>query len=104
MIPTLGPGHAAPLSPAADAGAAAVRRALVDALGAHHYTDPEVRTALGRFVRQAREAGAPPERVVVDLKALIRPFESPATAAGAHAPALREELVWWGITLYYLAD
>lgn len=87
-----------------DPAASDARAAFVDALRTRHFTDPAVRAALGAFVSRAREAGAPPERVVVDVKQVIRPFEAAARVPLGGRPTLREELVWWAITLYYLAD
>lgn len=87
-----------------DPAASGARAAFVDALRRHHFTDPTVRAALGAFVSRAREAGAPPERVVIAVKEVIRPFEAAAGLTSDGQPTLREELVWWAITLYYLAD
>jgi hypothetical protein len=97
------PARHPPVTPP-DPTAAGARAAFADALRTHHFTDPTVRAALGAFVARAREAGAPPERVVIDVKEVIRPFEAAAGFPFDGQPTLREELVWWAITLYYLAD
>jgi alkanesulfonate monooxygenase SsuD/methylene tetrahydromethanopterin reductase-like flavin-dependent oxidoreductase (luciferase family) len=94
---------AAPAGPAGPAG-----RALAAALAAHHFSHPTVAAALATFVRQARDAGAPPERVLVGLKAVLRPFDEAdrggARAEGAAAGGLRERLVADAVRTYYRTD
>lgn len=85
-------------------GVAVIARALAAALAAHHFSTPAVRGALAQFVRRSRDAGAPPERVLVDLKALLRPVEARAREAGAASDERREQLVRSAISLYYQAD
>lgn len=58
---------------------------------------------VGRFVRHARDAGAPPERVLVALKAVLRPF-LPADAGRPEGDGLRERVVSDAVRAYYRAD
>jgi hypothetical protein len=59
-----------------------------------------LRSTLGRYVRQRREAGLPVERVLPEVKGLVR---EASALAGWFDPAdtLMAQVVRWTITAYY---
>lgn len=81
-------------------------QALSEALAAHHFSHPLVDAAVAGFAREARGAGMPPERVLVALKALLRPFEANDAAHGERAAGeeRRWQLVGTAVRAYYRAD
>ena len=60
----------------------------------------QLRSAVTTYVRNLRDAGTPPERVLVSVKGVVREsFCRELSAAGARA--LLEDVVRWSIDAYY---
>lgn len=70
---------------------------------ARSFERPELREAVARLARRAREGGCPPERLIIGLKRLVHE-EALATVNDWFRGVMTERVVAWAIAAYYGID
>ncbi|HEX6534386.1 MAG TPA: hypothetical protein VF041_07305 [Gemmatimonadaceae bacterium] len=83
--------------------AARVVRAIEAAQRTHAFASPELRDAIARYARSARDAGLPPERLIVGVKVLVRDVALPEMRDWFRG-VLTDRAVAWAIEAYYELD
>ena len=83
--------------------AAAVVRAIEEAQRTRTFASAELRDAIGRYARSARDAGVPPERLIVAVKMLVRDVAL-AEMREWFRGVLTDRAVAWAIEAYYDID
>ena len=78
-------------------------RTTLEEARAHFPGPPLLREAVAAYVGDLREAGHPPERVLVDVKALLAEIGFPRRAED-RALGPREQVVRWVIQEYYRSN
>ena len=103
-MPDASPNHPADAAPDPELALGAARQAILDALAqvasTKRYESPMLHDVVARYARAAREAGRPPEWLVIDLKQLMA-MEALPDLRDWFRGVLRDRLVSWGISEYF---
>ena len=93
-----------PVAPEPEAALGAARQAILDALAhvasSKRYEDPVLHDVVTRYARAARDAGRPPEWLVIDLKKLMDTEALPDLRDWFRG-VLRDRMVSWGISEFF---
>jgi hypothetical protein len=77
----------------------AIIAALEDAFANRRFDSPILQAAVTRFARRSRQAGVPPEQVVIRLKAIVR--DEAGGVGDWWRAVLTDRSVRWGVEAYY---